>query len=124
MKKEAAKAVKKAMEPAEKGMQPTPAATSSPPEEGAAKGAPDEAAEAITVAPGASPEEAGGGRGVAGKSDEAAEAPDQDEESHYPLREAPEDPRWAVRTVWAWIGIAVTSILFIIALLVLGAAHD
>jgi hypothetical protein len=38
----------------------------------------------------------------------------------YPLREPGEDPRWAVRTVWTWVGIALFSTVFIVALIVLG----
>ena len=42
----------------------------------------------------------------------------------YPLREKTEDPRWAVRTVWIWVGFALVSIAFILTLLVLGAIYD
>ena len=42
----------------------------------------------------------------------------------YPLREKTEDPRWAVRTVWIWVGFALTSLAFILTLLVLGAIYD
>lgn len=42
----------------------------------------------------------------------------------YPLREAGEDPRWALRTVWIWTGFAIASIIFILTLLVLGAIYD
>ena len=42
----------------------------------------------------------------------------------YPLREKAEDPRWAVRTVWIWVGFALISITFILVLLVLGAIYD
>jgi hypothetical protein len=42
----------------------------------------------------------------------------------YPLREASEDPRWAVRTVWTWVSIAVFLLLFILTLLVLGLIYD
>lgn len=42
----------------------------------------------------------------------------------YPLREPSEDPRWAVRTVWIWIYVAVASLIFILTLLVLGAIYD
>jgi hypothetical protein len=123
MKKVAAKAVKKAMATAEKEKQSAPAAASSPPEDESAKDAPDEAAQTGASQPGDSPE-ADGGEVAAGKFGEAAETPGEDEDAHYPLRKAPEDPRWAVRTVWTWIGITLTSILFILALLVLGAVHD
>ena len=42
----------------------------------------------------------------------------------YPLRDKSEDPRWAVRTVWIWTGIALASLTFITALLILGAIYD
>jgi hypothetical protein len=42
----------------------------------------------------------------------------------YPLREKEADPRWAVRTVWLWFGIAVTCIVFVGTLIVLGAIYD
>lgn len=42
----------------------------------------------------------------------------------YPLREKEEDPKWAVRTVWVWLCIALAFTLFFIILLVLGAIYD
>ena len=42
----------------------------------------------------------------------------------YPLRPKDEDPRWAVRTVWIWTGIALASLTFILTLLILGAIYD
>ncbi len=42
----------------------------------------------------------------------------------YPLREATEDAKWAVRTVWIWIGFALVAMGFILVLLILGAMHD
>jgi len=42
----------------------------------------------------------------------------------YPVREPSEDPRWAVRTVWIWVGMAIFLLLFIITLLVLGLWFD
>ncbi|MBI4772711.1 MAG: hypothetical protein HY788_00785 [Deltaproteobacteria bacterium] len=42
----------------------------------------------------------------------------------YPLREPGKDPRWALRTVWIWIGFALLSLAFILTLLILGAIHD
>ena len=42
----------------------------------------------------------------------------------YPLREAGEDPRWALRTVWIWTGFAIAALIFILTLLVLGAIYD
>jgi hypothetical protein len=41
----------------------------------------------------------------------------------YPLRAGTEDPRWAVRTVWVWTGIALFSLAFILALFILGFFH-
>ncbi|MBW7988733.1 MAG: hypothetical protein FVQ84_01745 [Planctomycetes bacterium] len=48
----------------------------------------------------------------------------EDEIEVYPLREPSEDPRWAVRTVWSWVSIAVFLLLFIIVLLILGLWYD
>jgi hypothetical protein len=42
----------------------------------------------------------------------------------YPLRDASEDPRWAVRTVWTWISIAISLLVFFIVLLILGLWYD
>ena len=42
----------------------------------------------------------------------------------YPLRDASEDPRWVVRTVWTWIGIAISLLVFFIVLLILGLWYD
>jgi hypothetical protein len=42
----------------------------------------------------------------------------------YPLRESNEDPRWAVRTVWIWVGFALFFLAFIIILLILGLFYD
>jgi hypothetical protein len=46
------------------------------------------------------------------------------EEKIYPLREPSEDPRWSVRTVKIWIGFALTSLLFILIMLILGIFYD
>jgi hypothetical protein len=51
-------------------------------------------------------------------------ASEEDEMSVYPLREPSEDARWAVRTVWIWIGFGIASLIFIATLLVLGAMYD
>jgi hypothetical protein len=51
-------------------------------------------------------------------------APEEDEMSVYPLREPSEDARWALRTVWIWIGFGIASIIFIATLLVLGTMYD
>lgn len=42
----------------------------------------------------------------------------------YPLRDPSEDPRWALRVMWIWIGIAVFLLLFFLVLLVLGIFYD
>jgi hypothetical protein len=42
----------------------------------------------------------------------------------YPLRDASEDPRWAVRTVLTWICIAVFLMLFFLYLLIAGIWYD
>jgi len=42
----------------------------------------------------------------------------------YPLREPSEDPRWAVCTVWIWVGMAVFLLLFLVALFILGVWFD
>ena len=42
----------------------------------------------------------------------------------YPLRDASEDPRWAVRTVWVWVGMALFLLLFLITLFILGLWYD
>ena len=50
--------------------------------------------------------------------------PLEDELDVYPLRGASEDPRWAVRTVWTWVGIAIFLLLFLVTLLILGLWFD
>jgi len=42
----------------------------------------------------------------------------------YPLRDASEDPRWAVRTVWVWVSMALFLLLFLITLFILGLWYD
>ena len=42
----------------------------------------------------------------------------------YPLRSPSEDPRWALRTIWTWVSIAVFLLLFIVTLLILGLWFD
>ena len=39
----------------------------------------------------------------------------------YPIRPPDEDPRWVVRILWIWLGVATASILFVLVLLILGA---
>lgn len=54
------------------------------------------------------------------------EAPDPAEASLdvYPLREPSHDPRWAVYTVWTWVGVAVFLLVFLITLFILGLWFD
>ena len=61
---------------------------------------------------------------VADASD--VQAPDRREEGLdvYPLRDPSEDPCWAVRTVWVWVGMALFLLLFLITLLILGIWYD
>ena len=42
----------------------------------------------------------------------------------YPLRDATEDPNWAIRTVWTWVGIAVFLLLFFVVMTILGIFYD
>jgi hypothetical protein len=42
----------------------------------------------------------------------------------YPLRQPSEDPRWAVNTVYIWVGMAIFLLLFLIALFILGLWYD
>ena len=42
----------------------------------------------------------------------------------YPLRNPSEDPRWAVRTIWTWVCMAVFLLLFLIVLIILGLWYD
>ena len=42
----------------------------------------------------------------------------------YPERPADEDPHWAMRTVWIWLGFCLLSIGFVTTLLILGAIYD
>ena len=42
----------------------------------------------------------------------------------YPLREKHEDPTWAVRTVWIWVGFAFASLVFTLTFLILGVFYD
>ena len=48
----------------------------------------------------------------------------EDEIDVYPLREPSEDPLWAVRTVWGWVGISLFRLLFIFVLFLLGIWYD
>lgn len=42
----------------------------------------------------------------------------------YPVRDPSEYPRWALRTVQIWVGIAIFLLLFIITLVILGFWFD
>ena len=55
---------------------------------------------------------------------DAAPAEPPSELDVYPLRERSEDPRWAVWTVWIWVGIASFCLLFILWLVVMGFFYD
>ena len=42
----------------------------------------------------------------------------------YPLREAGEDPRWAVNTVKGWVWFDLLCLVFVVTMLVLGVFYD
>ena len=42
----------------------------------------------------------------------------------YPLRDPSEDPRWALRVIWIWIGISCGLFLFFVLLFILGIWYD
>ena len=42
----------------------------------------------------------------------------------YPLREAGEDPRWAVNTVKGWVWFDLICLVFVVTMLVLGLFYD
>jgi len=46
------------------------------------------------------------------------------EMEEYPDRPPQEDPRWAVRVVTIWVTIAISTLAFIIALIILGLFFD
>ncbi len=56
-------------------------------------------------------------------ADEAGEIWTDDIDT-YPLREKSEDPRWAVSTVWVWVGFTLGCMAFVTWLLVMGLFHD
>jgi hypothetical protein len=65
----------------------------------------------------------------AGHKEAAGEAQDEHhpwegELERYPLQSPEEDPSWAVWTVKIWLGFALGSGLFILALIVLGFFYD
>jgi hypothetical protein len=93
--------------------------------EGDAAAAPDKAAAAKAAGSGEGrskkdPE----GESAAERPAEAGSDPAAEELAVYPLREAAEDARWALRTVWIWIGFALASVIFILTLLILGTRYD
>lgn len=42
----------------------------------------------------------------------------------YPLRDASEDPRWALWVMWIWTGLALFLLLFFVVLFILGIFYD
>lgn len=55
----------------------------------------------------------------------AASSPSWEAElDEYPLRPPEEDPKWALRIVQTWIGIALSSAVFVLTLLILGFFYD
>jgi hypothetical protein len=69
-----------------------------------------------------SPDESGGE--AENKNSPEKRHPWVDEVGSYPLRQPKEDPSWAVKIVKVWLGIALASGLFILALLILGFFYD
>ena len=61
---------------------------------------------------------------VADNADAHPLDPIEDSLDGYPLRDASEDPRWAVRTVWTWVAMAIFLLLFLITLFILGLWFD
>jgi len=55
--------------------------------------------------------------------EEQNDTPDIDIEK-YPLRNASEDPRWALWVVLIWVGIALFLLIFISTLMILGFWFD
>jgi hypothetical protein len=47
-----------------------------------------------------------------------------DDMDTYPERDAEEDPRWALGTVWVWLGFDLLCVAFIATLMILGAFFD
>jgi hypothetical protein len=110
----------------------TPKAEEAPAEAPAAKTAPEsEAATGESQPPqseGPTASEKPQGPGEAKEEPQAPPLPPgpawEDDLDVYPLREKTEDPRWAVRTVWIWVVVALASLAFILTLLVLGIFYD
>ncbi len=59
-----------------------------------------------------------------GDSDAQPPDPIEDALDGYPMRDPSEDPRWALRTVQIWVGMAIFLLLFIITLFILGVWFD
>jgi len=55
--------------------------------------------------------------------EEQNDTPDIDLEK-YPIRNASEDPRWALWVVWIWVSIALFLLIFISTLIILGFWFD
>ena len=55
--------------------------------------------------------------------EEQNDTPDIDIEK-YPIRNASEDPRWALWVVLIWVGIALFLLIFISTLMILGFWFD
>lgn len=61
------------------------------------------------------------------KAEDAAEAPPHPLEEGldvYPVRDASEDPKWAIRTVWVWVGMVLFLLLFFVYLIIAGIFYD
>ena len=84
----------------------------------------DETSPEGSPSPASPPEEAGAPESSTEKDRESGDIPPENELSLYPLREPSEDARWAVRTVWIWIGFGLAALIFIATLLVLGTMYD
>ncbi len=61
---------------------------------------------------------------IVDESDAQPPDPIEDALDGYPMRDPSEDPRWALRTVQIWVGMAIFLLLFIITLLILGFWFD
>ena len=55
---------------------------------------------------------------------EPADHPWERELASYPLRDAAEDPRWAVRLARGWLWTATATGLFVLVLILLGIFYD
>ena len=52
------------------------------------------------------------------------DAPPEFEGDEYPVRDPSEDPKWALRTVWVWVGIMIFLLLFMLYLIIGGIWYD